>query len=327
MRRTFGVVTLPQVCSVAPTQADPMSAGRRMAETFLNGDVGRVWKAATPDMRLAFGLVSTLASFRDGLLANFGTEEAILSERIERLAGHDVFTRLSRWTGSAVPLELVIVFDSTEHIAGFLIRPQAVAAQSPYLEYQTKARLQLPFSGEWYVYWGGRTLEDNYHASDAGQRFAMDMLILRGGRSHEGDPSSLASYHCWGEPVLAPADGVVVRAVDGLPDQAIGTVDTENPAGNHVVIDLGNDEYAFLAHLQQNSVSVVKGDRVVSGQKIGHCGNSGNSSEPHLHFHLQSSPDLGRGHGLPAQFTNYLADGVRIDRGEPTKGQAIRPAE
>jgi hypothetical protein len=304
-----------------------MSTGQRMAETFLGGDVGIVWHTATPDMRLAIGPVSNLATFRDRLLADFGTEEAVLSEHIERQAGHTVFIRLSRWTGGAEPLELVIVFDSTERIAGFTIRPKPVAAQSPYLDYRTQANLRLPFSGEWHVCWGGRNIEDNYHATDLGQRFALDMLILRGGQSHAGDPSSLASYHCWGQPVLAPADGVIVRAVDGLPDQAIGTADTEHPAGNHAVIDLGNDEYVFLAHFQQNSVRVIKGDHVASGQEIGRCGNSGNTSEPHLHFHLQTNPDLGRGQGLPAQFTNYVADGMRIDRGEPAKGESIRPAD
>jgi hypothetical protein len=295
-----------------------------MAEAFLRGDVGIVWEAATPDMRLAFGPVSDLALLRESLLAKFGTEEAILSERIERQAGHDVFTRLSRWTSSAAPLELVIVFDSTERIAGFLLRPQPMTAESPYLDYQTKASLRLPFRGEWHVYWGGRSIEDNYHAADAGQRFALDLLILRGGQSHAGDPSSLASYHCWGQPILAPADGVVVRAVDGLPDQEIGKTDTENPAGNHIVIDLGNGEYVFLAHFQRNTLRVIKGDHVTSGQEIGRCGNSGNTSEPHLHFHLQTNPVLGSGLGLPAQFMNYRADGVPVERGEPTKGQNVR---
>ena len=179
----------------------------------------------------------------------------------------------------------------------------------------------------WFGFWGGRDVEYNFLAVDAGQRFALDLLVVRDGRSHAGDPSMLESYHCWGRPILAPADGVVVRAVDGVPDQAIGASDPTNPAGNHVVIDFGNDEHGFLAHLQEGSVRVVAGDLVASGQDIGLCGNSGNSSEPHLHFHLETSPTLGRGEGLPAQFTNYRANGTLIGRGEPRKGESIRPAE
>lgn len=155
----------------------------------------------------------------------------------------------------------------------------------------------------------------------------MDLLIRKGGRSHKGDPSSLDNYYCWGRPILSPANGIVMRVVDGLPDQAIGTTDPRNPAGNHVVIDFGNREYGFLAHMQRDSIRVAKGDRVAAGDEIGLCGNSGNTSEPHLHFHLQTRPRLGRGKGLPAQFTTYLANGVLINRGEPTSGEFIQPAE
>ncbi|MFT3691400.1 hypothetical protein [Paenirhodobacter sp.] len=118
-----------------------------MAETFLRGDVEVVWSASTPDMQEAFGSVGRLASLRDEVLAGFGTEEAILSEWAEQQAGHDVFTRVSRWSDLAVPLELVISFDDPERIAGFFIRPQPVAAHSDHLDYDTKAMLRLPVEG------------------------------------------------------------------------------------------------------------------------------------------------------------------------------------
>jgi len=62
---------------------------------------------------------------------------------------------------------------------------------------------------------------------------------------------------------------------------------------------------------------------VKQGQIIGRCGNSGNTSEPHLHYHLQNSPKFGQSEGLPAQFVNYVADGERVERGEPVQGQRI----
>lgn len=150
---------------------------------------------------------------------------------------------------------------------------------------------------------------------------------MRDGQRHSGDPSSLESYHCWGRSILAPAEGVVVRSVDDLPDQAIGASDPAKPAGNHIVIDFGNDEYGVLAHLRRGSVRVAEGDAVTAGQEIGLCGNSGNTSEPHLHFHMQTSPRLDQGEGLPMQFTNYRANDTLIDRGEPRKGEYIRAAE
>ncbi|MFT4014225.1 MAG: M23 family metallopeptidase [Paracoccus sp. (in: a-proteobacteria)] len=321
------VAVLSQTMIAAAAQADPLLIGRQTVEMFLGGDVAAIWSRSTSEMQSAFGSVEHLELMRDDLLTDFGTEETILSERTEDKADHDIYMRISRWTESTAPIEFLIAFDDAKQIAGFFIRPQAATASSSYLDYQTKTRLHLPFEGEWFVYWGGRDIKDNYHAVDAGQRFALDLLILRNGKSHIADPKSLESYHCWGQPILSPADGVVMRAIDGLPDQVIGLNDTANPAGNHVVIDFGNGEYGFLAHLRQDSVQVAKGDPVTLGQQIGQCGNSGNTTEPHLHFHMQTSPKLGHGEGLPAQFTNYQANGTLIDRGEPRKGQTLRPAE
>lgn len=310
-----------------PARADSLEAGRRAAEAFLSGDVESLWTASTPEMREAFGSPEDLAAFRREALAALGAEEEVLSERVRTEDGHEVFIRRSRWTELPAALEILVAFDEAERVAGFFIRPQPLAAPSPHLDYETKAKLRLPVEGEWFVYWGGREIEENYHAADAGQRFALDLLVLQDGRSHEGDPAELANYHCWGRPILAPAAGLVARAVDGLPDQEIGASDPGNPAGNHVVIDFGEGEYGFLAHLRLGSVQVEAGERVSAGQEIGRCGNSGNSTEPHLHFHLQTSPGLGRGEGLPAQFADYLADGAQVERGEPARGQIIQALE
>ncbi len=327
-RRKLGIVVALILASMTiSAQAEPLSMGQRMAERFLRGDVEIVWSASTQEMQRAFGSAENLAALRDALAADFGVEQTVLSERTTEQADHRVYTRISRWTETLAPMELVIAFNDDERIAGFSIRPQPVAAQSPHLDYETKAMLRLPVDGRWFVYWGGRAIEDNYHAGDVGQRFAVDLLIMQDGQSHSGEPSSLESYHCWGQPILAPAEGVVVRAVDSLPDQIIGSTDPTNPAGNHIVIDFGNGEYGFLAHLRQNSVRVAKGEAVKAGREIGLCGNSGNTSEPHLHFHMQTSPELGQGKGLPAQLTNYRANGVLIRRGEPQKGESIQAVE
>ncbi|MEM8837239.1 MAG: M23 family metallopeptidase [Pseudomonadota bacterium] len=291
---------------------------------FHTANTQALWESSTREMQQAFGSPDDLKVLRENLIAQYGTEAAVLSERTETQSGFRVYTRVARWTGTDVPLQLVIAINELDKVAGFWIRPQAVAAYSPHLNYQTKANLCLPVDGEWYVYWGGRTVEDNYHAADQGQRFALDLLVLQNGGSHAGEPKVLANYHCWGRSVVAPAAGVIVHAVDGLKDQTIGASDPTNPAGNHVVIDFGSKEYGFLAHLQRNSIRVSAGDRVARGQEIGLCGNSGNSSEPHLHFHLQTSPVLGQGDGLPAQFLDYRANGVLIGRGEPTRGEMIR---
>ena len=82
-----------------------------------------------------------------------------------------------------------------------------------------------------------------------------------------------------------------------------------------VVLDLGRGEFALLAHLRRGSVRVRKGQRVRAGDALGVCGNSGNSSEPHLHFHLQDRAALfGGARGLPITFAG---------RGRPVQGQFV----
>ena len=90
------------------------------------------------------------------------------------------------------------------------------------------------------------------------------------------------------------------------------------------MLELGNGEYAVVAHMQKGSVRVRIGDRVRAGALLGRTGNSGNSSEPHLHFHLQDRPGLFAGaRGVPISFVDYRANGGRVDRGSPIQGQFV----
>ena len=97
--------------------------------------------------------------------------------------------------------------------------------------------------------------------------------------------------------------------------------------GNYVVIDHGNGEYSFLCHLMKGSVSVAEGQPVKAGAQIARCGNSGHATAPGLHYHLQNTPRLFDGDGLPAQFQSYVADSQAIDRGEPLWDQFVWRAE
>ena len=329
MRRLAAVpvAVLLALALCLPAQADEavLAAGRQHAARFQSGDIDALWQRMTAPMRQALGAPAALSDLREAVEARFGREEAVLSETTEAQSGHHIYLRLARHANDPAPLVTQWTLDEKGAIAGFFARPAQQPAQSRFLDYQTKAPLRLPFDGAWQVFWGGRKPEQNYHAVDPGQRFALDLLVVEDGSSHEGDGQALQDYHCWDRPILAPAAGTAAAAVDGLPDQAIGETDPANPAGNHVVLDLGNDEFAFLAHLRQGSVAVKLGERVESGQEIGRCGNSGNTSEPHLHFHLQTTPVLGEGEGLPALFNAYVADGEPVARGEPVRGQTVAP--
>ena len=116
--------------------------------------------------------------------------------------------------------------------------------------------------------------------------------------------------------MIAVADGKVVGTMKDLDDQkpgalpAISTITLENVDGNHVVLDLGNGVYAFYAHLQRDSIPVSVGDHVKRGQLLGKLGNTGNTSAPHLHFHLMDSPSTLASNGLPYVIDSFAFEGA-----------------
>ncbi len=323
MRRLAAALAL-FIPATAALGVDAQSAGREMSDAFLGGNIAAVWVAMTPQMQQAFGSAEDVQGFRDEVGRQFGTETAVLDEAVQAPApGIELYVRTSAWSSAEAPVLMQWAFDADGRVAGFSVTQKPTLAESRFLDYRTKATLHLPFRGEWFVVWGGRTLEQNYHAANRAQRFAFDFVISRDGATHGGDAARLDSYYCWDQPILAPGAGVVAAVTADLPDNPIGTTDPRHPAGNHVVIDLGNGEFAFLAHMQEGSITVAVGDRVVAGDTLGRCGNSGNTSEPHLHMHLQTTTDLANGEGLPAQFVDYVANGQNITRGEPEAGQIV----
>lgn len=279
----------------------------------------------TEEMQNVIGSEAALGEFQHRVAAGAGREARVIRETVRSQAGDETYLRYSLFDRSQVPVLVSWSFDERGRIDSFEIRPEPQPAPSPYLEYQTKAELRLPFDGEWFVFWGGRSVEQNYHAAVSDQRFAYDFVVLQDGASFSGDGTREADYFCWGKPVLAPASAKVVSMERLLADNPPGIMDAANPAGNYVILDLGEGEYALLAHLKANSITVEQGDSVEPGQVLGACGNSGNTSEPHLHFHLQDEPEFGKGSGLPAYFHDYRADGEPVERGEPSQGQVVAP--
>jgi hypothetical protein len=148
------------------------------------------------------------------------------------------------------------------------------------------------------------------------QRFAIDWMLLDGaGRLVHGDPSDVHSYADYGADVMAVADGTVIETLDTLDDQVPGrlpdpkTVNIRNVDGNHIVLDLGNGFFAFYAHLQKRSVLVKPGQRVKRAQILAKLGNTGNTSGPHLHFHIMDSPSVLGSNGLPYVIDSFAFDG------------------
>jgi hypothetical protein len=149
------------------------------------------------------------------------------------------------------------------------------------------------------------------------RRYAIDWKKVKDGVSFSGDPRNVHSYLCYGEKVLAVADGLIIRAKDGLPDNIPGHGEAFHPAvpltfetlaGNSITIDLGNGHFAYYMHLKPESLRVKVGDRVYKGQILANIGGSGDAREPHLHFEVTTSPQLLLGEGIP-----YLIDSYRLN--------------
>jgi hypothetical protein len=177
------------------------------------------------------------------------------------------------------------------------------------------ATVRLPTDAPMRVVWGGDELEHNHHASFPDQRWAYDLAV---------DPvltrsERLEDYGCWGVPVLAPAAGRVAAAHDGEEDHVPGrpSGDARAPLGNHVAVELPSGGFLVIAHLMKGSVSVAEGSDVAEGAPVGRCGNSGNTSEPHVHLHLQRQNPRDRpvnfSEGLPLFFRDH--DGAAMPRG------------
>ncbi len=191
-----------------------------------------------------------------------------------------------------------------------------------------KSRLSLPFRGRWLVKWGGDTKELNYHHDTPSQRFAFDFLAVNEkGDTQKGNGPSNEDYFAFGREILAPGDGVVTDVITGVRDNAPGSMNPYSALGNVVLIRHRQYEVSVLAHLKFGSTRVKVGNKVKRGEVIGLCGNSGNSSEPHLHYHLQNTPIIQDGTGIKCRFERM---GVVIDGKEqqkedysPMKGEIV----
>ena len=166
--------------------------------------------------------------------------------------------------------------------------------------------IRVPMDGKVVVAWGGDDVRKNYHAAYPDQRWAYDLVV----EPHSLRSTNLSDYGCFGKTVLAPISGEIKTAHDGesdrIPDE--NAEPPENVYGNYIVMQPdGQDTRLIIAHLKQDSLKVKRGDRVEEGKPIAECGNSGNTTEPHVHIHLVALHKHGENvilTGLPLYFKN-----------------------
>lgn len=216
--------------------------------------------------------------------------------------------------------------------------------------------LDLPFAGTWLVQNSPARRVPSHGTHLFATTYAIDFVAVRG-RSTAGVRDRRTAlgtepperFHAFGLPVLAPAAGTVIAVHDGEPDHEarrspvalLGYALTQASrarrggpalAGNHVVLALDDRAaYVVLAHLRAGSVAVRPGQRVATGDEVGRCGNSGNSTQPHVHVQVMDGPDPRVARGVPLAFRGYRervrgGRAVHVERGVPAEGAVVEPA-
>ena len=268
----------------------------------------------------ASGMLQAFAfQFRPEVL--FGKDARLAaSPRLEAgeslLLGH----KFIAWTGPADTLRLRFRGKNQDGKT-FEASGQIAIAQQP-----SSVTYHFPLAGRSFIAAGATP--HSHHRWVAAEEFALDIARFgEGTRTFRGDGSRLEDYYAYGAEVLAAADGTVVSVIDQREEgteflrrpgeafaaynERVGQMQAQlmekgldHIAGNVVVIDHGNGEFSHYAHLAKGSTKVKKGDPVNRGQVIGLLGNSGNSTEPHLHFQITNGPDSLLSAGRPCRFAN-----------------------
>jgi len=216
-----------------------------------------------------------------------------------------------------------LALDEHTQINRFLLAPY----KDPNLPVLTRnvTPMILPFEGEWGVFWGGDTQAQNYHVAFDAQKGAFDFIVLgEGDKPYKTNGQTNEDYYAFGQPLYAPCDGEVIAALDGVEDNVPGKMNKVQVLGNSVVIKTSKNEYLFFAHFKKGSLKVTKGQKVTQGQLLGLCGNSGHSSQPHLHFHIQNVEDANVATGAKCYFDRLVVNGESKTDYSPVRGDKVQ---
>lgn len=209
--------------------------------------------------------------------------------RFVLLAGYVLATAISSISSPGLPLFLSIgLGEATGILLVVLFTPLTLIALRGRRFAGDGIEAVFPMrSGFYCIVAGGSSVVLNHHFPAGYARFALDIVKLDrfGFRAQGLYPKDLSKYLVFGEMVYSPVQGTICKTVDGIPDMVPPHQDREHPAGNYVIIkDFRFGSLIFLAHMQRGSLLVREGDVVSVCQPIGRVGNSGISTEPHLHI-------------------------------------------
>lgn len=274
----------------------------RFQEAYNAGDHQKIFEMFDAVMKQQFPVEKVEILFEQQLRPGLGS---IRDMELKEVSGP---AHIYKSTFDQGVLDISLSLNGDDLINGLYLKPHKPVVQVPEIQRNTTP-MQLPFKGQWFVYWGGESEGQNYHMNDKNQQYAYDFLKVAEGKSYRGDPDKNESYLAFGQPILAPCDGTVVLAIDGVPDNIPGELNPVHKTGNTLVLRTDAGEYILMAHLKEGSLAVEKGQQVRRGDLLALCGNSGNSTEAHLHLQLQNTRDIHKATGARLYFGQIRVNG------------------
>src|SRR5262249_6489384 len=169
---------------------------------------GTLWASFDDRMRAAMG--GDVAKFEATLkqiTAQTGKLQECITEEVGMKSDFWIYRGVCRFSQAPQPLVTQYAFNTAGMVSGFFVKPDVKLYDSKFLDYQPKTKLQLPFYGQWLVFWGGRTLDQNYHAATRDQRFAYDLIAVKDSSDHSGSGRLNTHYYAFGMVIVAPAAG------------------------------------------------------------------------------------------------------------------------
>ncbi|MFC5603748.1 M23 family metallopeptidase [Sporosarcina koreensis] len=264
-------------------QGEKLLKPKELSDAFLNGNYEKVYSQTSKAFQKAVSLKQ---------LQELGEEfnKDITTYTLQSELPYGNGSNQYVWIDDSGSKGMLAVFDVEDTIQGIQFIPLDMYPETDNI--YTETVFDFPFQGKWFVLWGGTNNLINYHYAYENQRYAYDFLTMNENSTYEGDPTLNESYYAFGKEYLAPADGMVVKVENSVKDNTpVGRMNDKQPFGNYVILDHGNKEFSYLVHFKHQSIVVKEGDQVKKGDLLGLVGNSGHSSEPHIHFHVADSPD------------------------------------
>lgn len=262
---------------------------------------------------------------------NYETLENVMTQYYEAFGALESYEFVEQKDDSALFIgqfengqqRIGMALNEKDLLAGFRFLPTVDAKKTASME-RNKTPMSLPFKGDWFVFWGGDTKAQNYHVVSDAQKNAFDIVMLGpNNKSYKNKGLYNEDYYAFGEPLYAVCDAVAIKVITGIEDNIPGRMDAANALGNAIILKTANEEYIVYAHFKKGTIAIKEGDTVSRGQFLGECGNSGNSSEAHIHFHLQDGPNVINAIGIKCFFDEIVVNGELKTEYSPVRLEKI----